>query len=133
MEWKLMWSNSECGSFQLVEDETAVQQNHFVRGERWIESHCHLAGDRSFPENDQGRLKREAGVVRFLSGRLVDDLSHYPIPTTEGMGGDADPVEKSQSPHQEDRWQRSILLPAAEGSGHGCGESRGHSRLLESP
>ena len=59
---------------------------------------------------------------------LSDDF----IPLNQTRWTDADPIQKPQGPHQEDRLQGALLFPATEGRDHGRSEGSGRSLSLES-
>ena len=47
------------------------------------------------------------------------------------MSVNAHPIQESQCPHQEDRSEGALLLPATKGSRHGSGQGCGRSRSFE--
>lgn len=49
------------------------------------------------------------------------------------MRADADPVEKSQGPHQENGSQRPLRVPSPKGGDDGVPERHSSTRLLQSP
>src|SRR6187551_1761090 len=61
----------------------------------------------------------------------VSDLPYCRIPTGEPVGTHADPIQEAQRPHQEDRAEGALPLPAPERRGDPLAYCRGFTGPFE--